>query len=167
MSFELELNRLYTQIAQQITDMIPTEWESFSFNGEVTDESGGVFFFFIPKDEKHQIYSHEIPELYSVDKKVYNKELNRLFELSVELQKIFIENNQEPWFSVTLLVNDAGKLNVHLDYTNWHKSEFGPTDRIEYFEYKYLKNEEVDLDKVERMQKYERESGMYNRNDGN
>ena len=56
-----------------------------------------------------------------------------------------------------LLVNDTGKLNVHFDYTNWHDSEFGPTARIEYFEYKYLnKNRElVDLDLIERMKKFE------------
>lgn len=155
MSFEIELNRLYTQIAQQINDMIPTEWDSFSFNGEVKDESGGVFFFFKPKDEEQQIYSHYIPKIYSVDKRMYNKELHRLFELSVELQKIFIENDQEPWFSVTLLVNDTGKLKVHFDYTNWHESEFGPTARIEYFEYKYLNNKQVDLDLMERMKKFE------------
>ncbi|MED4978013.1 immunity protein YezG family protein, partial [Weizmannia sp. CD-2023] len=44
-------------------------------------------------------------------------------------------NDQDPWFSVTLILNDTGKLNVHFDYTNWHESGFGPTDRIKYFEY--------------------------------
>lgn len=61
-----------------------------------------------------------------------------------------LNNDQEPWFSVTLLVNDIGKLNVHFDYTDWHESEFGPTARIKYLEYKFItKNkEQQDLDLI-------------------
>ena len=155
MSFELELNKLYNEIAQQVNDMIPIDWVNFYFNGEVREEEGGVFFFFTPKGEDQHVFSHYIPKFYSVDKRVYNKDLQKLFNLTVELQKVFTENNQEPWFSVALLVNDAGKLNVHFDYTNWHVSEFGPTNRIRYFEYKYIKNNQIDLDLLERMKEFE------------
>lgn len=118
----------------------------------------GSFFFFRPKDkEEEYLFSHFIPKLYGVDKKIYNKELHKLFELIVKLQDVFIKNEQEPWFSVTLLLSDKGKLNVHFDYTNWHKSEFGPTARIKYFEYKYVSynKEELDVDLIERMKKFE------------
>jgi uncharacterized protein (TIGR01741 family) len=156
MSFEIELNKLYEQIAQHVSDMIPVEWNEFYFNGEVKDEEGGVFFFFTPVDSNADaVYSHDIPDLYQINENAYDEELNKLFELTVKLQQVFIENDQEPWFSVTLLVNDTGKLKVHFDYTNWHESEFGPTARIEYFEYKYLNNEQVDLDLIERMKKFE------------
>jgi uncharacterized protein (TIGR01741 family) len=156
MSFEIELNKLYEQIAQHVSDMIPVEWNEFYFNGEVKDEEGGVFFFFTPVDiNADAVYSHDIPDLYQINENAYDEELNKLFELTVKLQQVFIENDQEPWFSVTLLVNDTGKLKVHFDYTNWHESEFGPTARIEYFEYKYLNNEQVDLDLIERMKKFE------------
>ena len=161
MSFELELNKLYEQIAQQVNNMIPIEWSDLYFNGEVKDEEGGVFFFFTPIDKNDEpIYSHDIPDLYQVDEKNYDKELHKLFQLTVKLQKVFIDNAQEPWFSVTLLVNDEGKLNVHFDYTNWHKSEFGPTARIEYFEYKFVsKNkEDLDLGLIERMKEFEKRS---------
>lgn len=155
MSFELQLNELYNEIAQQVNDMIPIDWNNFYFNGEVKGEEGGVFFFFTPKSEEQHVFSHYIPRLYSVDKRDYNKELHKLFKLTVELQKVFIENKQEPWFSVTLLVNDTGKLNVHYDYTKWYESEFGPTDRIKYFEYKYINNTRLDLNLLERMKEFE------------
>ncbi|WP_343068766.1 immunity protein YezG family protein [Gracilibacillus halotolerans] len=50
-----------------------------------------------------------------------------------------------------------GKLNVHFDYTNCHDSEFGPTIRIKYFEYKYISQnkEQFDLDLIEGMKKFE------------
>ncbi|MCE4049577.1 MULTISPECIES: immunity protein YezG family protein [Bacillaceae] len=69
----------------------------------------------------------------------------------------FIDNNQDPWFSVTIILNDTGKLKVHFDYTNWHESEFGPTGRIKYFEYKYISQnkEHLDLDIIERMKEFE------------
>ncbi|MCM3439382.1 immunity protein YezG family protein [Metabacillus halosaccharovorans] len=156
-SFELELNRLYNEIAQQVNDMIPTDWDNIYFNGEVKEGEGGVFFFFTPKDDGKHIFSHYIPKLYSVDKRAYNKEVHKLFQLTVELQKVFADNDQEPWFSVTLLLNASGKLDVHFDYTNWFESEFGPTARIKYFEYKYLSqnNEQFDLDLIEKMKKFE------------
>ncbi|WP_260285077.1 hypothetical protein [Peribacillus aracenensis] len=42
-------------------------------------------------------------------------------------------------------------------YTNWLESEFGPTARIKYFEYKYISDnkEQLDLDLIERMKEFE------------
>lgn len=158
MGFEAELNQLYYDIAQQVNDMIPTEWSNFYFNGEVKDEEGGVFFFFKPKgDIDEYIYSHFIPKLYGIDKRAYNNEVHRLFELAVKLQNVFIDNDQEPWFSVTMLVDDSGKLNVHFDYTNWYNSEFGPSARIKYFDYKYVSKEmnEQNADLIKKMIEFE------------
>ena len=36
-----------------------------------------------------------------------------------ELQKAFIDYDQEPLFSLTLLLNDAGKLNVYFIFLNF------------------------------------------------
>lgn len=157
MSFELELNNLYEKIAHHVSGMIPIEWSQFYFNGEVKDKEGGVFFFFTPIDSKDEpVYSHDIPDLYKINERVYDDEIHKLFELTVELQQVFIDNDQEPWFSVTLLVNESGKMNVHFDYTNWHDSEFGPTARIEYFEYKYLNQnkENLDLELMKKMNEF-------------
>ncbi|MBD8037379.1 DUF600 family protein [Solibacillus sp. A46] len=157
MSFEIELNELYKQIAQQVNDLIPIEWSDFYFNGEVKNKEGGVFFFFTPIGNNEPVYSHDIPDLYPIVESVYDEKLHKLFEQTVKLQQVFIDNDQEPWFSVTLILNSLGKLNVHFDYTNWHDSEFGPAARIEYFDYKYVsKNkDQFDLDLIERMQKFE------------
>jgi hypothetical protein len=85
MSSEIELNKLYNEIAQQVNDMIPIKWTNFYFNGEVKDQEGGVFFFFTPKgDEEQNVFSHYIPKLYYVDKRVYNKQLHKLFELTTK-----------------------------------------------------------------------------------
>ena len=157
MSFEIELNELYTQIVQQVNDIIPIEWTDIYFNGEVKDKEGGVFFFFTPSDSNTTVYSHDIPNMYPIDESVYDENLRKLFDLTVKLQQVFIENDQEPWFAVTLILNSSGKLNIHFDYTNWHDSDFGPADRIEYFEYKYISHnkEQFDLELIERMKNFE------------
>ncbi|EJR97922.1 immunity protein YezG family protein [Bacillus mycoides] len=161
MSFENELNEFYPKIAEKINEMIPAEWEEFYFNGEVKDGEGGVYFFYTTLDEKQEYkYSHYIPRMYNVDRKIYNQLLHELFDLTAQLQQVFIDNQQEAWFSVTMIVNGEGKLKVRFNYVNWNDSEFGPSDRIEYFEYKYLKREltdENDKELMERMQKYEEE----------
>ncbi|UTE73385.1 antitoxin YezG family protein [Rossellomorea marisflavi] len=157
MSFENELNQLYEKIAYQVHDIIPTEWDTFCFNGEVKEKDGGVFFFFKPTEKEEYVYSHFIPSLYGLDKKVYSKGLHQLFQLTVDLQRVFIENGQEPWFSVTLILERTGKLNVKFDYTDWHSSEFGPSDRIMYFEYKYVRqsDEPIDMRLIEKMKVFE------------
>ncbi|MBF7154400.1 immunity protein YezG family protein [Bacillus albus] len=161
MSFENELNKLYRKIAEKINDMIPVEWEEFYFNGEVKDGEGGVYFFYTTLDEKQEYkYSHYIPRMYNVDRKIYNQFLHELFDLTVQLQQVFIDNQQEAWFSVTMIVNGEGKLTVRFSYVNWNDSEFGSSDRIEYFEYKYLNREltdEIDKELMARMKKYEEE----------
>ncbi|MHA4094507.1 immunity protein YezG family protein [Bacillus cereus] len=161
MSFENELNKLYRKIAEKINDMIPVEWEEFYFNGEVKDGEGGVYFFYTTLDEKQEYkYSHYIPRMYNIDRKIYNQFLHELFDLTVQLQQVFIDNQQEAWFSVTMIVNGEGKLTVRFSYVNWNDSEFGPSDRIEYFEYKYLNREltdEIDKELMARMKKYEEE----------
>ncbi|WP_242214099.1 immunity protein YezG family protein [Bacillus cereus group sp. BfR-BA-01383] len=161
MSFENELNKIYRKIAEKINDMIPVEWEEFYFNGEVKDREGGVYFFYTTVDEKQEYkYSHYIPRMYNVDRRIYNQFLHELFDLTVQLQQVFIDNQQEAWFSVTMIVNGEGELTVRFSYVNWNDSEFGPSDRIEYFEYKYLNREltdEIDKELMARMKKYEEE----------
>jgi len=158
MTFETKLNELYSEIAQQVSDMIPVEWNELYFNGEVKVEEGGVFFFFIPVQHNNEfVYSHDIPDLYQINDKVYDEELRKLFKQTIELQKVFIDNDQEPCFSVTLIVNSLGNLKVHFDYTNWFESDFGPAARIRYFEYKYLdyKQENSNLELMKRMKEFE------------
>lgn len=158
MAFELELNKVYQKIAQTISDTIPVEWKEFFFQGEIKDGEGGVFFFFNTFESDEYKYCYYIPEIYNVDKRVYDEYEDQIFELTVELQELFIENDQEPWFSITLLVNEEQKLKVHYDYINWSETEFGPTIRLKYFQYKYLNKlpkDEKEKEIFEKMNEYE------------
>ncbi|MBM7837049.1 uncharacterized protein (TIGR01741 family) [Alkalihalobacillus xiaoxiensis] len=164
MSYEMELNKLYEELAQRLNEIIPNEWNEIFFNGEVTSQEGAVYFFFKTKLHKDEpVFSHYIPKIYHVDKKQYYRELQEIIVVTKKLRQIFIDNDQEPWFSVTFLLKEDGRLNVHFDYINWAVSDYGPSSRIKYFEYKYVKRKTDSKDNIELMEsmkEYEAENKL-------
>lgn len=158
---EKKMNDLYRIIAETIDQMIPVEWAEFYFNGEVENGEGGVFFFFKPINVDDYVYSLDIPNKYNINSNEYNQLENRLFKTTNDLKNIFLENGQEPWFSITMKLTSEGKLHIEYDYTKWGESNFGPSDRLEYWESKYLNNipqNGSDRIKIERMKKFEKDN---------
>lgn len=156
---EKKMNDLYRKIAEIIDHMIPLEWDEFYFNGEVENGEGGVFFFFKPKNEDDYVYSLDIPNNYDINSDEYNLLENKLFKVTNDLKNVFLENGQEPWFSVTMKLTSEGKLKIEYDYTKWGESNFGPSDRLEYWESKYLNNipqDESDRIKIDKMKEFEK-----------
>lgn len=156
---EEELNKIYRKIAETINDTIPVTWGTFYFNAEIDKREGGIFFFFnTPNNLDEYVFSHDLPDIFHLNEKEYDENYNKLFRLSVNLQEKFLEYDQEPWYSFDMNVTSEGKLKVHFGYTQWNKSDFGPSDRIDYFEYKYLKkvsNNRAEKIKFEKMREYE------------
>nr|WP_050803033.1 immunity protein YezG family protein [Paenibacillus sp. HGF7] len=84
--------------------------------------------------------------------------MRRLFKVTNDLKNIFLEDGQEPWFSITMKLTSEGKLNIEYDYTKWGESDFGPSDRLEYWESKYLNTvpqDETDRIKMDKMREFE------------
>lgn len=113
---EQKMNELYRTIAEIIDQMIPVNWEDFFFNGEVENGEGGVFFFFKPENGSEYIYSLDI---LNVNSEEYNHLETKLFEVTNELKNLFLNEGQDPWFSITMKLTSEGKLNIEYDYTNW------------------------------------------------
>ncbi|PZT55553.1 immunity protein YezG family protein [Paenibacillus silvae] len=155
---EKKMNELYRTIAEIIDRMIPVQWEDFYFNEEVENGEGGVFFFFKPENESEYIYSLEIPGRYNVNSDEYDQLENKLFEVTNDLKNLFLDDGQDPWFSMTMKLTSEGKLSVVYDYTKWGESTFGPSERLEYWESKYLGHmpeEEEDRIRIEKMKDFE------------
>ena len=51
----------------------------------------GIILFNTPDRSDEYIYSHDIPDVFNVSEKEYDKTYDELFHLSVELQEIFIK----------------------------------------------------------------------------
>ncbi|MCG1146968.1 TIGR01741 family protein [Staphylococcus epidermidis] len=134
--FEENLNKMYQEIANKISDMIPMEWDEIYTKAYIKEESKEVFFYYtLPGSEELHYYT-AIPKEHNVSKKIFKELLDELYEKFERLKKLFIENNQEPWTSCEFDFTNEGKLNVSFDYIDWKNSEFGPLARECYYEYK-------------------------------
>lgn len=65
-----------------------------------------------------------------------------------------VDNDQNPWFSVTLIVNESRNFKCIL-IIYWSETEFGSTARLKDFEYKYLNKEPNDKALFLKMIEYE------------
>lgn len=157
--FEEKLNKLYSEIVNKISSMIPCEWESIHFEGEISDTGGCVYFFFNTKEKQDEyVYSLHIPKKFNVSKNIFNKLDDELFELTRELYNTFIENGQEPWVSVIIHYDNSGKFELKYNYIDWFEKGYTQTDLINYFKYKYLNinpSSETYLDEMKKMESFE------------
>ena len=94
------------------------------------------------------------------ESEVFDKEYDILFEKAQELKKIFLENELADWYSCIIHLDESNKLSVDFDYSPWLESDFGPTARMDFFEYKYLGKQpenEKELEQFKAMEAFQRE----------
>ncbi len=80
------------------------------------------------------------------------------------MKKIFIEQGLEEWSAFTIKVDENNKASLDFDYAPWLESSFGPTDRIEFFEYKYLGKQPANEKELEKFKAMEAFQQKYNEN---
>lgn len=154
-NMEKEMNQIYRKIAETVNEMILEEWQTFYFYAQISETGGGTYFFYnTPDDEQNFKYSLEIPFNYNVDKEQYKMKSRILFELSDKLRRIFIEHEQELWYSFTLSLDRNGKFKIHYDYTNWFDTKYSFDDQLLFWEYKYLGNVPEDKESRELINRY-------------
>ena len=158
-NMEKQMNKKIIEIVHQVNDMIPVEWDDLYINFEVDKTlSGGVIFFFKYKGEYH--YYMDIPSLFNISEDEFDNDFMELFDLGGDMKKIFIEQGLAEWSAFTIKVDENNKVSLDFDYAPWLESDFGPTDRIDSFEYKYLGKQqanEKDLEQFKSMEAFQRE----------
>lgn len=156
--FEEKLNELYGKIVGQICDMIPVEYEDIYFEGRMSDGGGSVYFFFNTTESEDYIYSLRIPKTFDVNRNVFDKLDDELYELTRELYNTFIEDGQEAWSSVRMHYDKSGQFKLEYSYIDWFEKGYTNTDVINYFKYKYLNiipSDEEYLDEMKKMESIE------------
>ncbi|PFK77603.1 cytoplasmic protein [Priestia megaterium] len=144
MQMESQLQELYQEIAETVNNMIPEEWEKFYFYAQI-DESGGRTYFFYKYIRDHSYkYSLDILKHFNISELEFNNEEDKLFDLSEQLREIFKENNQELWYSFTLMLDQTGKFSVSFDYTDWFNTDYGFVAQKKIWKYKYLNEVPID-----------------------
>ena len=111
---EQKPNDYYIKIAEQINNMIPTNWERFYYLGEVEQDkrSWSSVFYFVDEESKEVIKSHSIPKMYNVSQEVYLQVLEELSQHMLSLYDSFLEDGQTPWEQVSITVDNKGAFNA-------------------------------------------------------
>lgn len=157
--FEDKLAELYQKIASKVDDMIPIEWNSVILGADLDDyRNGGVYFFFDTLEDKgNYIYNAHICSKFNIDKNDYGKIHIELFFLVRDLREMFIEYDQEPWYTLIMKFNRKGELEAKYEYIDWDEGGFDPGAVINYFKAKHLGckfDDEDVLEEIERMSEY-------------
>ncbi|MBU6976638.1 TIGR01741 family protein [Staphylococcus aureus] len=159
MIFEEKLSQMYNKIANEISGMIPVEWEKVYTIAYVDDEGGEVVFNYTKPGSDELNYYTYIPREYNVSEKVFYDLWTDLYRLFKKLRDLFKED-LEPWTSCEFDFTRDGKLNVSFDYIDWANSEFGPMGREDYYMYKKFgiwPEKEYAINWVEKIKNYVKE----------
>ena len=159
MIFEEKLSQMYNKIANEISGMIPVEWEKVYTIAYVDDQGGEVVFNYTKPGSEDLNYYTYIPREYNVSEKVFYDLWTDLYRLFKKLRDLFKED-LEPWTSCEFDFTRDGKLNVSFDYIDWMNSEFGPMGREDYYMYKKFgiwPEKEYAINRVKKIEDYVKE----------
>ncbi|EFB98389.1 TPA: TIGR01741 family protein [Staphylococcus aureus] len=160
MTFEEKLSEIYNKIANEISGMIPVEWDQVFTIAYVNDRGGEIVFNYTKPGSDELNYYTYIPREYNVSEKVFYDLWTDLYRLFKKLRNAFKEEDLEPWTSCEFDFTRDGKLNVSFDYIDWVNSEFGPMGREHYYMYKKFgiwPEKEYAINWVEKIKDYVKE----------
>ncbi|SCT54145.1 TIGR01741 family protein [Staphylococcus aureus] len=159
MTFEEKLSQMYNEIANEISEMIPVEWEKVYTIAYVDDEGGEVVFNYTKPGSDELNYYTYIPREYNVSEKVFYDLWTDLYRLFKKLRDLFKED-LEPWTSCEFDFTSEGKLNVSFDYVDWIKLSLGPLARENYYMYKkfgVIPEMEYEMEEIKEIVQYIKE----------
>ncbi|HCX1942493.1 TPA: TIGR01741 family protein [Staphylococcus aureus] len=156
MTFEEKISKLYNEIANEISSMIPVEWEKVYTIAYVDDEGGEVVFNYTKPGSDELNYYTYIPREHNVSEKVFYDLWTDLYRLFKKLRNAFKED-LEPWTSCEFDFTREGNLKVSFDYIDWIKLGFGPSGKENYYMYKkfgVLPETEYEMEEIREVEKY-------------
>ncbi|MCM2985037.1 antitoxin YezG family protein [Bacillus safensis] len=132
-----KMSELYKEIAENINEIIPTEWHKVWLYSEVLNDSSEVAFYFCTDKEKY-FYGHNIPDDFQVSERVYVNILIRMQELFIQLREEFIKHNEQVWTTATLELEHTGKLSIEFGYDDVLNSGLNGSQRKAIWAYENL-----------------------------
>ncbi|MBO8917089.1 TIGR01741 family protein [Staphylococcus aureus] len=160
MTFEEKLSQMYNEIANEISGMIPVEWEQVFTIAYVTDQGGEVIFNYTKPGSDELNYYTYIPREYNVSEKVFYDLWTDLYRLFKKLRNAFKEEGLEPWTSCEFDFTSEGKLKVSFDYIDWINTEFDQLGRENYYMYKkfgVIPEMEYEMEEIKEIEQYVKE----------
>ncbi|OMH96429.1 TIGR01741 family protein, partial [Staphylococcus argenteus] len=145
------------KIANEISSMIPVEWEKVYTMAYIDDGGGEVFFNYTKPGSDELNYYSDIPKDCNVSKDIFKNSWFKVYRMFDELRETFKEEDLEPWTSCEFDFTRDGKLNVSFDYIDWVRLGFGPLAKENYYTYKkfgVLPETEYEINEVKEIEQY-------------
>lgn len=120
---EDKLNESYQKLANTINEIIPEEWSKVFLYGEIGEGTGTAFFFYSTHNNDQLIYSHDIPEIFSISRLEYRDMWRKLIKSLKELSEEFKNNNQNLWTNLTFTLESTGKYKIEYDYEDLSEAD--------------------------------------------
>ncbi|HBC4009233.1 MULTISPECIES: TIGR01741 family protein [Staphylococcus] len=160
MTFDEKLSEMYNKIANEISGMIPVEWEKVYAMAYINERNGEVFYNYTEPSSDELFYYTSVLNKYNIPRSEFMDSVYELYKQFDNLRELFIEEGLEPWTSCEFDFTSEGKLNVSFDYIDWANSEFGQMGREHYYMYKKFgiwPEKEYAINWVEKIKDYVKE----------
>ncbi len=133
-----KMNEIYLDVASNVNNLIPVEWEKVFLYGEVMYDSETVYFYFISKTNRELVYSLDIPRKYNIERRTYNTCSDLLYDSILDLHNEYEKHNEKVWTNLTLILENTGKFNIEFNYEDIYNSEFNDIERQHIWEYEVM-----------------------------
>ena len=147
------------ELLNNVNNTIPVAWDEVYINSSISETGGHVYFFFKAVDDEKIHYSLNIPEEFKVSEEIFDSIDVKNYTISRELWNIFNDSNIAIWKNLSIVYKNK-TLNTYFDYVDWNRSKFGPTDRINYFKYRFIgfkPRTEKESQKFKEMEEYQKQ----------
>ncbi|SCU47027.1 TIGR01741 family protein [Staphylococcus aureus] len=160
MTFEEKLSQMYNEIANEISGMIPVEWEKVYTIAYLDDEGGEVVFNYTKPGSDELNYYTDISRDYNISEEIFDDLWMNLYYLFMNLRDLFKKEDLEPWTSCEFDFTREGKLNVSFDYIDWINTDFDQLGRENYYMYKkfgVIPEMEYEMEEIKEIEQYIKE----------
>lgn len=113
---ERNLTKYYSDIANQLDDMIPVEWNKIIMYAEENGMSTIANFYFYTKQDNKIHYSSNIPEDFSVSRDIYKQLLRELWSSIEGLWNEFKKADEKTWYTLTFTLESDWRFNAEFGY---------------------------------------------------
>ncbi|KQU12195.1 hypothetical protein ASG46_06550 [Bacillus sp. Leaf49] len=146
-----EMESLYREIAKNLNEMIPVEWDTIWMYAEMLDDSASALFYFTVPNKEEYFYSHNIPDQYQVSEDIYDSLLINLQRKLRQLREEYTKEQSDKWTTVKMEFTYSGKMSTDFGYDDVFSLGIDNIQRIAVWEYEtfgFLPDDEEDKEAV-------------------
>lgn len=109
---------LYSEIANKLNEIIRVQWDRILFYAEVEPGVVNHYYCFYEASSGSLVQFRDIANLYGINEDELRMEEFKLTSFVEELNNEAAHNQQDPWTTITLILERNGELHIDYSYEN-------------------------------------------------